>query len=705
MIKDINNFLVSLCLLSLILSCQSTAKKTIESIPLKLGYVFTDHMVLQQQEEVAFWGNYTTGEEVAISGSWGKSATTKPNATGIWKLNLSTPKTGGPYEVTVTTKDSTITFKDVIIGEVWLSSGQSNMEWKLRQCEGCIDNQEEEIANANYKDIRMFTVPKDLSGEKIKEAKWLVITPENAANGSPENGSSGFSATAYFFARRLYKDLGVPIGIVNTSWGGTRVEAWTSTKKMNTLNPTKHLQLPDPYDYLKEQKKIPAYNDSISQLNKKLFNLQMVDMPEWSEDMEEWVNIDLSDGEFSKNNFDDSSWEIWEQKIPEELEGSFEAYFPDSVEFLSDGVIWFRTKINVKDTNSDYQLIFNEGIDDGDQTYFNGQLVGNTYGWDIIRNYTIPKELLNKGENTIDIRITDSGGGGGWRGPIEFKSSSSSQTIPSNAFKFKHHAFTINNQFMVHNYLNQELLAKASMLKKEMKQGRGRNNPNDYSALFAQMLTPVMPYSIKGVIWYQGESNVGNYEEYQELFNGMIEDWRTNWDNDFPFYYVQIAPYKYSLSANSQGLRDAQRKTLKTTPKTGMAIIMDIGEKEDIHPANKQDVGNRLALLALDKDYNFDLVSSGLLYKSQEIFPNHIDIDFDSKGSGLMTKTTLEGFEIAGIDGVFYPASASIINNKVRVLSSQVSTPKAVRYGWENWIVGTLFNKEGLPASSFSSVE
>ena len=183
-----------------------------------------------------------------------------------------------------------------------------------------------------------------------------------------------------------------------------------------------------------------------------------------------------------------------------------------------------------------------------------------------------------------------------------------------------------------------------------------------------------------------------------------IEDWRANWNHEFPFYYVQIAPYIYTSSAVSQGLRDAQRKTLKTTPKTGMAIIMDIGEKDDIHPTNKQDVGDRLALLALDKDYGQDLVSSGPLYKSHTIFPTYVEVDFDSKGTGLMAQHTLDGFEVAGSDGIFYPATARIVNNKVKVSSTKVSNPKDVRYGWKNWIVGTLFNKEGLPASSFSSI-
>jgi sialate O-acetylesterase len=217
------------------------------------------------------------------------------------------------------------------------------------------------------------------------------------------------------------------------------------------------------------------------------------------------------------------------------------------------------------------------------------------------------------------------------------------------------------------------------------------------------MLTPVIPYSIKGAIWYQGESNVDNNYEYQELFTGMIEDWRENWGYDFSFYYAQIAPFEYTPSQESHKLREAQRKTLKTTSKTGMAVLMDIGEEGDIHPHNKQDVGKRLALLALNKDYEFDILSSGPLYKSIEIFKNYIEIDFESKGSGLMSNGVLKEFEIAGDDMIFKTAKAEIIDNKIRVSSNKVKYPKHVRYGWKNWTVGTLFNKEGLPASSFSS--
>ncbi len=241
------------------------------------------------------------------------------------------------------------------------------------------------------------------------------------------------------------------------------------------------------------------------------------------------------------------------------------------------------------------------------------------------------------------------------------------------------------------------------MLQKNIKREIIINDSNEAGILFERMLSPVLPYSIKGAIWYQGESNVGTYDIYQKTFTGMIEDWRDHWGYDFPFYYTQIAPWVYSQRDSSQEVREAQRKTLETTSKTGMAVLMDIGEENDIHPRNKKDVGDRLALLALDNDYSFDLVSSGPLYKDHQNFDKYIEVDFISKGSGLMFKGNLRGFEIAGLNGVFHEASTKIINNKVRVSSKKVNNPINVRYGWKNWFKGTLFNKEGLPASSFSS--
>ena len=669
-------------------------------------------MVLQQQEEVAFWGGSSLNEKIKINGSWGASSTTTSNEHGKWSLKLKTPKAGGPFTVQIETELKTIAFKDVLIGEVWLSSGQSNMEWKMNQCEGCIDSQEEEIANANYNNIRMFNVPMDLTGEEIKNEKWLVTNSENA---------NKFSAAAYFFARKLHAELKIPIGIVNTSWGGTRVEAWTSNKKLRTLNSTKN-EVPKNIDYDLTQEKLRNFVDSIYQINDKKYGFQTFEVPKWSDKKEEreklknnWAELDIGDKEYKNMDFDDSSWDFWSPKMNDDPnstdlnltnDGRFESVFEQSNTLLSDGIIWFRTKVIIDDISEDYQIIIKNGIDDSDQTYFNGKLVGNTFPYNGERNYEVSKSILKKGENIISIRITDLMGTGGFNSPLIIQNTTSNKEIPFNKFKFKHHAFIINaNSIIVHDFSLKELLKMSDQVKYDLTQSQGIliNSPNGYSTLFEKMLSPVIPYGIKGVIWYQGESNVDNYNEYQELFAGMIEDWRENWGYDFPFYFAQIAPHKYEAGKVSQGLREAQRNSL-IIEKTGMAILMDIGEEDDIHPRNKQDVGKRLALLALDNDYDFDIVSSGPLYKSHKSFKKYIEVDFDRKGSGLVAKGEIEGFEIAGDDGIFYNAKAKIIDNKVKVSSSKVVNPKNIRYGWENWTIGTLFNNEGLPASSFSSI-
>ena len=697
-----------LWLLLVFIAINFSCKSNIEiNQGLEIPSVFSDSMVLQQMYDTSFWGKSKPGETVTVKGSWGEETSSQSNEKGDWELKLSTPKAGGPYTVTVQTSNKSILLNDVMIGEVWLSSGQSNMEWRMNQCINCIDNQDEEISKVNNNEIRMFTVPLDLSGELIKKSKWLVANPENA---------EGFSAAAYYFARKLNKELKIPIGIVNTSWGGTRVEAWTSNRKLMSIPVTKD-KVPEEQDYDLLQIEFKRLNDSIKLAVQNKFGFKTFEIPKWSEDEKvwgsyekEWSNFEIEDNNFRKVDFDDSNWNQWDSKIIDysntdyQSEGRFESAFEESNKLLSDGIIWFRTKIMIDDISEDYQLVVEKGIDDADQTYFNGKLIGNTFSWSRKRSYNIPKELLVKGENILAVRISDLRGGGGFNSPVIIKNSKIRKQLVFSEFKFKHHAFIVNaNSILIHNLSQEELIKKSLYLNENIPEGFPVNDPNSYSALFKRMLTPVMPYSIKGAIWYQGESNVDNNYEYQELFTGMIEDWRENWGYDFSFYYVQIAPFEYIPSQESQKLRDAQRKTLKTTSKTGMAIIMDIGEEKDIHPHNKQDVGKRLALLALDKDYEFDIISSGPLYKSHKTFINYIDIDFENKGSGLMSKGVLKDFEIAGDNMIYKTAKAEIIDNKIRVSSNKVKNPKHVRYGWINWTVGTLFNKEGLPASSFSS--
>ena len=684
------------------ISCKSSEQKK-----LSLPSVFSNHMVLQQKANVSIWGNSIADHPVEIKGSWGSNVITIANSKGEWEALLETPSFGGPFELSIRSNEQNIVFSDVMIGEVWLASGQSNMEWNINQSEGGrgIDNKNEYLS-ANYPEIRMFNIPQDLSGKYLNDVKWLITNPENIEKSVKGGVNNGISATAFFFAVKLYTKLNIPIGIINSSWGGTRVEAWTSHKKLKELIPNL-LNIGKRHQFLNNKSKLISYNDSIAKLNNEMFGIKTVLIPDYDNmGIRDWAELDLNDREFSKKSFDDSSWDFWLPKsISKEQKnsGSFESKLDENNQIISDGVIWFRAKINIENIESDFTLIIKNGIDDVDQTYFNGHLIGNTIGWDKARNYKISKKILEKGENSIAIRVYDGGGPGGINGIVEVKNSLTSQSIPFNSFKFKHQAFITNKKLWIHNYSLEDLIKNSSSLQKNIYNEIIFNNSNEYGILFERMISPILPYSIKGAIWYQGEANVSNYNEYQELFSGMIDDWRENWEYNFPFYYAQIAPYRYSNNEFSHQLRDAQRKALESTSKTGMAILSDVGEENDIHPRNKKDVGDRLALLALMNDYGFNIVSSGPLYKSHEIFSKYIEVDFKSKGTGLISEGNLSGFEIAGLNGFFHKASAKIINNKVRVSSKKVNNPINVRYGWENWFKGTLFNKEGLPASSFSS--
>ena len=702
----------------IIVSCNSKTKK----VQLSLPAVFSDHMVLQQKSDVVFWGKSSPNDKIILSGSWGESNSIKANDTGNWELKLSTPSAGGPYEVKVNSSKNSIKYKDVLIGEVWLASGQSNMDWKLNQCKSCIDNQEQEIANANYNQIRFFNNPMDLSRTIVKSQKWRTVTPELAAEMSDTYGIESFSATGYFFARELYNEINVPIGIIASSWGGTRVEAWTSRKKLSEMTSVKLPLISQKQLSIKDRDELQQYyknyNDSVAKLNNKLFGFKTFDLPKLTEEPwlknlgdkinprieDKWKKLILNDKEYSRFDYDDSKWKKWVKNYEDPgypgLSGRFENIFDSKNEFLTNGTFWFRTEIDLKDISTDYELILEEGADDTDQTFFNGKLIGNTFSYSKERKYLINKSLLKKGKNVLAIRLTDTGGPGGFNGRILLQNNKNQFEISMENFKYKHQAFIINGKLVIHNLSEKDLIEKSDYLKENIVRGFAVDTPEEYSILYDRILSNIIPYTVKGVIWYQGEANVINYNEYQTLFSGMIDDWRDTWGYDFPFYYVQLHPF---TDKGNLGIREAQRKTLESTKKTGMAILMDIGEEDDIHPQNKQDVGKRLALIALDKDYGFDIVSSGPLYKNHKNFKKYIDVDFNHKGSGLISKGKLKDFEIAGSDGIFYKASAKIINNKVRVFSSKVINPKHIRYGWKNWVMGSLFNKEGLPASSFSS--
>ncbi len=710
-------FKLKLLVFFVFISCNTGLDKKAR---LSLPAVFSDQMVLQQNTDVTFWGNSNPNEKVQIVGSWGGLSHIISDKNGSWEMKISTPNAGGPYTIEVKTDTEKLLYNDVLIGEVWLASGQSNMGmlmdsagWGIDPCDGCIENQIKAVQNSDNNQIRFFGVLEDLTGESFKRQKWVKTTPENTKK---------FSAVAYYFAKKLYDELNIPIGIISTSWGGTKVESWISNKKLKTLNPTKN-KVPIAESILELEKERLEYNDSIAKINKNINGYLTFDLPKpyflwnkeivWNVDLwdmyqDGWAKLDLNDLAYKNLDYDDIHWEklvFSKQKKDTEIKSiKFNSIFNSNSNSLSSGVVWLRAKFKLDDTTQDYNLLVDKGIDHVDQTFFNGTMIGNTFSIDGKRNYKIPKSLLKNGDNLLAIRVTNIGGDGGIMSPVILKNSLGSNEIPFTKFKINHHAFITNgSSVLTHNFTFKELIKGYEEIEKEIVRGYEINTPYGNSMSYEKMLKPIIPFTIKGAIWYQGEANVENYYEYQELFTGMIDDWRMQWGYNFSLYFVQIAPYIYDNKTHSHELRDVQRKTLDKTKKTGMAVLMDIGEKDNGHPRNKHDVGKRLALLALDKDYEYDIISSGPLYKSHKIFKNYIEIDFENKGSGLISKGVLKDFEIAGDDMIYKTAKAEIIDNKIRVSSSKVVNPINVRYGWKNWTLGTLFNKEGLPASSFSS--
>ena len=680
--------------------------------PLSLPSIFSDHMVLQQNSEVEFWGKAKPFDNIIVKSSWGSYSETKADKTGNWELQIVTPSAGGPFQVEVKSSYDSVTFIDVMIGEVWLASGQSNMAWKLNQCEGCIDNQEAEIQNANYNQIRFFNHPTDLSKTIVDSQKWKIVNPENASKRDGEYAVESFSAVGYFFARKLHEKLNVPIGIIGSYWGGTRVEAWTSRKKLNEVLPYKLPVTNEKIISAKDKEELSEfyqkYNDSVARLNKEIFGFDSFDLPQHTNEItleENWGKIILNDEGYSNPNFDDSKWNKW-IKIYDIAPGSetsnrFENILNPNNFILHNGVLWLRTEIHIEDISSNYTLIYEKGADDTDQTFFNGKLIGNTFGWNKERRYFIDKSNLKLGKNSLAIRLSDLDGPGGFNGKILMKNETVEFEIPIESFKYKHHAFFLDGKLIVHHLTKKELTEKSNYIKENITRGFSTGSPNEYATLYDNILTNLIPYTIKGTIWYQGEANTVNSSEYQMFFSAMIEDWRNSWGYDFPFYYAQLAPFP---TEGTLGVREAQRNTLLETKNTGMAVLMDIGEENDIHPHNKQDVGKRLALMALKNQYDYDLVASGPTYKNHYTEGKFLYVNFENTGIGLELRDGENIFEIAGEDNKFFPATVKIEGNRVRLNSKYVEHPKNMRYGWKNWTVGTLFNKEGLTASSFKTL-
>lgn len=610
----------------------------------RMPLIFSDGMVLQRDKQIPIWGFADANESVEVHfNKQIKKATADKN--GKWTVNLSAEKAGGPFELIIIGKNK-ITIKNVLVGEVWICSGQSNMEFQVFKTM----NSEKEIADANYPMIRHFGVAQDLNGtpkDDLKQGKWEVANKENVGN---------FTAVGYYFARKLYAELKIPIGIINTSWGGTNVETWTSREAFEKSDEFKSMIANVPT--VDTNAIFETYKKSV------LDNLKKVQGFDVSMENEE---------QFKNPNFQDKNWP--EIKVPSLWENQQIGNI--------DGIVWMRKTIVLTAEQAKKEATLHLAkVDDEDQTYINGVQIGTNNLWDAKRVYKIPANVLKEGTNVIAVRITDYSGGGGIYGdPQDLKIDFKDSNLPLDG------------------------LWKFNVVKVRIEV-----SPNSYpSLLYNAMVNPLVPYAIQGALWYQGEANVWRAAEYKKSFPLMINDWRTKFkQGNFPFYFVQLSTFD-EFGGNSQKgsrwaeLREAQSETLKL-PNTGMAVTTDIGNAKDIHPTNKQDIGLRLAAIAMNNLYGKKQVHSGPTYKSQTIKGNQIILTFDNIGSGLSTLNNdeLKGFEIAGADKVFHPAKAIIKDNKIIVSSDKVQNPSAVHYGWaDDDTAINLFNKEKFPASPF----
>jgi sialate O-acetylesterase len=629
--------IIALCIGSIAVSANVT-----------LPGIFSDNMVLQRNTLIPVWGWADANEKVEVKFN-SQTKTVKADKKGKWMVRLYAETAGGPYELTVKGKNI-IQIKNILVGEVWLCSGQSNMEWSVGQSV----NAKKEIASANNPFIRHIKIIHTISSlpePDFKTLGWKVCDSTTVAD---------FSGVAYFFAKNIYDSLKIPVGLINDCWGGTNIETWISREGFESSDEFKEMIAGMPKVNLDSLSKIKVHASEL-----RIEALQGKKMKDLKPDI------------FNQLSFDDSDWplliqpQLWEQQSIGEL----------------DGVVWLRKTIVLPllDYNKEAILELSK-IDDDDITFVNGIKVGNTSQYDAKRKYIIPAGVLKQGKNVIAVRVVDNGGGGGIYGePSDLKLSLGETILPlSGEWKFQ-----------------------VESIKKT-------TNENSLPSLcYNAMISPLIPFAFQGVLWYQGESNAGRAYQYRKTFPLLINDWRQKWNNPtMPFYFVQLATFKTSGNSNEgcgwAELREAQTLTLQL-PHTGMCVTTDIGNPSDIHPANKQDVGKRLAALAFNNIYNKKMICSGPAYKSMEINGSQIILSFDNIGTGLFTPDKygcIRGFEIAGKDHVFHYAIAFIKGNTVTLFCEKTENPIAVHFGWLGDASDcNLFNKEGFPAVPFRTDE
>jgi sialate O-acetylesterase len=620
----------------------------------RLPRLVSNGMVLQRDQPVRIWGWASPGEAVSVA-FLGKTYQAITGTDGQWRVTLPAMKAGGPYEMSLKASNE-LKVKDILVGDVWLCSGQSNMETPMSRLR---DKYPDVIAQAANPRIRQYEVPLTYSFQgpraDLTGGKWIAADPQTVLQ---------FSGVAYFFAKEINAKYQVPVGIIKDAVGGSPAQAWLSAEALKQF-PTYEQQA-------------AKYKDST--LVAAIRQREGAAVADWYRSL---YQADLGEArgqqKWSAPSYDASSWAV--MNVP--------GYWAEQTPLGPvNGVLWFRKEVDVPATMTGQPARLELGtLVDADSTYINGQLVGTTSYQYPPRKYEVKAGVLKPGKNVVVVRLISNGGRGGFTKDKNYQLTAGGQTLDLRGpWQYR---------------LGATMLPTPGTTTFHYQPG----------GLYNGMIAPVLPYAIKGVLWYQGESNTANPADYLALMTSLIADWRKQLRQpNLPFLYVQLANFMAVKSEPSESswaaVRDIQRRTL-AVPHTGMAVTTDVGEWNDIHPLDKQTPGHRLALAAQKVAYGAaKVVASGPLYQGMQGAGNKVTLKFSDTGSGLLAKGggALKGFAVAGPDKKFVWAQARIEGNKVVVWNDQVPNPTVVRYAWaDNPEGANLYNKEGLPASAFTT--
>jgi len=608
---------------------------------LKLPALFADHMVLQRDQELKVWGQAEADQLIEVELAQSKTSV-KADAKGLWLATLKPQAAGGPYQLKISTNDKTLSFDDVWLGDVWVASGQSNMEWKLG---AQTENWQQEVQDSKFPLIRFYTLPKTLSAlpdQPVPIANWVKASPDTVAE---------FSAIAWFFAKQNHLQKGVAVGLIDATWGGTAAEAWTPAQALLT---------------------VPGYEKDAADMLAQPELWQQRIQENQQKDLVKWQLIESNTGveqlKLAEKSTDDSGWQTL--SLP-------------NVQPLSD-IVWLRKTVYLEQEPKQASLFFGD-INQIGRVFINGQQIAAESWADKTEVIQLPAGMLKAGENLIALRVINS-----WDNKVSVGRAGQLW------LKADARQLSLEGEWRYNNSVEPKLPDVKFL---NWKPG----------VLFNAMIKPLIPYAVKGVIWYQGESNSDKPQYYHQLFSTLIQSWRQHWQQQLPFLYVQLASYMQPqaqpVESSWAALREAQTQTL-ALPQTAMAVTTDLGDIEDVHPRRKKPVAERLWLAARAVVYGEELLYSGPIFKSMHSDGAKLRLSFEHAGTALSLQgEELKGFAVAGADGKYQNAQAKMDGTQVVVWSDKVKQPVSVRFGWADFTYANLYNSAGLPAVPFRAGE